>query len=109
VYAQLEQAGERRGIFNLVVGQDLPPANRDELLSYDMLPTLVELAGMHVLGERLGLGYSAVGASDEAPPEREREAEWSLAALKESPAYDELWDAADPVAQPQPAEATPVD
>jgi phosphoglycerol transferase len=114
VYAQLEEAGERRGIFNLVVGENLPPANRDELLSYDLLPTLVELAGMHVPGERLGLGYSAVGPSDVAPPEREREAEWSVAALKESPAYDELWDAAEPVvapagAQPEPVVAAPAD
>ena len=114
LYAQLEEAGDRRGIFNLVVGQDLPPANRDELLSYDMLPTLVELAGMHVPGERLGLGYAAVGPSDAAPPEATREAEWSVAALRESPAYDELWDAAAPEAppagaQPQAAEATPAD
>lgn len=90
VYAKLVQA-PRRGIFNLFLGEDLPPPNRDELMPFDLFPTLVELTGARVTGDRLALGYSAVGQA-EAVPRANRAAEWSLSALRGSSSYDRLWD-----------------
>ncbi len=95
VFGKLQQAGARRGIFNLFVGKNLPPPNTDELLPYDLLPTLLEVVGMRVEGDRLGLGYSAVGAPEAVPPEK-REAEWAVTGVRGSPIYDELWDPSEP-------------
>jgi phosphoglycerol transferase len=90
VWGQLEAAGERRSIFNLFVGKDLPPPNTTEFLPFDLFPTLLELAGIRVPGDRLALGYSAVGtreAQRPAAPDRD----WSLAVVRGSPRYDALW------------------
>lgn len=90
LYDKLEQAGARRGMFNLIVGEKLPRPNTDELLPVDMFPTLLELVGMEVQGDRLALGYSAVGAADVARPTGRAEG-WSPGALRGSPLYDALW------------------
>jgi phosphoglycerol transferase len=89
LYDKLVQA-PRRGIFNLFIGRDLPRPNTGELLPFDLFPTLVELAGIRVPGDRLGLGYSAVGEVEVARPAN-RAQEWSLAAVRGSARYDELW------------------
>ncbi len=91
VYDRLVRA-PRRGMFNLFVGDRLPPANGDELLPFDLFPTLVELAGLHVPGDRLGLGYSMVGEV-EAPRAANRAQEWSLDTVRGSARYDRLWSA----------------
>lgn len=80
-----------RGMFNLFVGDQLPPANTGELLPFDIFPTLVELAGLDIRGDRLGLGYSAVGEDPEAEGADERAEQWSLGALRGSSRYDALW------------------
>jgi phosphoglycerol transferase len=90
VYDKLMQVGPKRGIFNLFVGKDLPPPNKDELMPFDMYPTLLELAGIRVVGDRLGLGYSAVGHPEAEPPAN-RANDWSLSALRGSSRYDRLW------------------
>ncbi|HEY0825547.1 MAG TPA: sulfatase-like hydrolase/transferase [Ramlibacter sp.] len=89
LYDKLMQA-PRRGMFNLFVGERLPQPNTDEILPFDLFPTLVELAGIRVPGDRLGLGYSAVGDKDVERPANRAE-EWSLAAVRGSPQYDRLW------------------
>ena len=96
---QLE-ASPQRGIFNLVLGDDLPRPNAAEIMPFDWFPTLVELAGIDVAGDRLGLGYSAVGDAD-APPDSGRFREWSLAHVNGSKRYDQLWQpaASEPAAQ----------
>ena len=92
VHETLVQAGERRGMFNLVVGDGLPAPNTDQLMPFDFFPTLVELAGIQVEGDRLGLGYSAVGPADVRPPPQ-RAQQWSLSHVNGSRRYDELWSA----------------
>jgi len=92
VDAQLQQAGTTRRIFNLVVADPLPRATRQEVLPFDLYPTLVEMLGIQVDGHRLGLGYSAV-AEVQAPSLEEMVEENSLAALRGSSAYDALWEA----------------
>jgi phosphoglycerol transferase len=81
----------RRGMFNLFIGDQVRP-NTDEILPFDLFPTLVELTGVQVSGDRLGLGYSAVGDLEVARPGGRAE-EWSLAAVRGSPQYDLLWQA----------------
>lgn len=90
VVRKLEQAGDRRSIFNLFVGEGLPPPNTAEFLPFDLYPTLVELAGIRVPGDRLALGYSAVGTKEAQKP-AVRERDWSLAVVRGSPRYDALW------------------
>jgi len=86
---QLQHAS-RRGIFNLVVTE--PPAvpNTEAVVPFDFFPTLVQLAGVRVAGERLGLGYAALGRSEVRRP-REREP-IPLAALRGSAVYRSLWE-----------------
>lgn len=94
VYDRLVQA-PRRGMFNLFVGDQLPPANTDQLMPFDMFPTLLELAGIRVVGDRLALGYSAVGHVEAEPPSGRGE-DWSMAAVRGSARYDRLWSARTP-------------
>ena len=86
-YQRLVQRGPERSIFNLFLGDTLPPANTSELVPFDMFPTLVELAGIRVEGDRLGLGYSAVGTIEAPRP--------ALASrtrpIGVSASYDQLW------------------
>ncbi len=89
LWDKLENA-PRRGMFNLFVGENLPPPNTDEILPFDLFPTLVELAGLRVPGDRLGLGYSAVGEMDAARPAG-RAGQWSLSTVRGSARYDQLW------------------
>lgn len=95
----LEEAGPRRRIFNLIAGDKLPPANTDEIIAFDLFPTLLELTGTHVAGDRLALGYSAVGEQEAVRPAGWID-DWSLAALAGSSRYDALWraDVPEPVA-----------
>jgi phosphoglycerol transferase len=89
----------RRGMFNLFVGDHLPAASTRELLPFDLFPTLVELAGIDVNGDRLGLGYSAVGDVDTENAD-ERADDWSLGALRGSSRYDALWSSSSQVELP---------
>jgi phosphoglycerol transferase len=98
VYETLLRSG-RRGIFNLVAGENLPSANTGELMPFDWFPTLLELAGTRVAGDRLGLGYSAVGSAEAVPPP-DRAQEWSLARVNGSPRYDRLWMPQEPAPEP---------
>jgi phosphoglycerol transferase len=95
VYGKLQLAGPKRGIFNLFLGDDLPPPNRNEIMPFDLFPTLVELVGFRVQGDRLGLGYSAVGHAEAEPPPQRAE-QWSISALRGSARYDRLWNARNP-------------
>lgn len=91
LWDQLEKAGDSRRIFNLVLTESGPTPNTRELLPFDMFPTLLELVGLDAAGDRLGLGYSAVGAI-EVPRPADRipflaQTAWERA----SPAYNALW------------------
>ena len=91
LWTQLQQAGDRRRMFNLVVADPLPAKNREELLPFDIFPTLVQMLGFDLQGGRLGLGYSAVGTGG-LPPPKHRVENWSRLALRASASYDRLWE-----------------
>lgn len=90
VYDKLAQGGPYRGIFNLFIAKDLPAPNREELMPFDLFPTILEAVGVRVPGDRAGLGYSALGPA-EAVPADGRAQQWSLARLNGSTRYDRLW------------------
>lgn len=90
IYDRLQKAGDRRGMFNLFIGRDLPKANTAELLPFDLFPTLLELVGVRVNGDRLGLGYSAVGEPEAVRPQGWTE-RWSKVVVRSSARYDQLW------------------
>jgi phosphoglycerol transferase len=79
----------RRSIFNLVVAEPPIPLNRPDVVPFDWFPTLVELAGFQVEGDRLGLGYSAAYTADAARPMDRGEI--PLASLGGSTGYQRLW------------------
>ena len=82
VYDKLLQANPRR-IFNLVVTEWPLKLEQHHLLPFDFYPTLLELAGFDVAGDRLGLGFSALGEASRAPS--------TVPSLNGSAAYRKLW------------------
>ena len=89
VQATLQQDPDRK-LVNLFVGNGLPAAKRQELLSFDLYPSLLELAGIEVLGGRLGLGVSAWSdlPASEVPQGLET---LQLPILSASDTYMRLW------------------
>jgi len=92
LWDQLQQAGESRRIYNLVLAAGGPTPNTGELLHYDMFPTLLDLVGLDVAGDRLGLGYSAVGPIEVPRPADRVELLARTAWERASAGYDRLWE-----------------
>jgi phosphoglycerol transferase len=92
VYDALRQIRDRR-IFNRFISQDTPPArNTEDILPFDLFPTIVSFVGFSVPGERLGLGYSAFGPA-KVPRPKERLDDLVLPSLSGSDSYGRLWEA----------------
>lgn len=84
------QLEDKRRIFNLFIAQPQFRPSTQELIPFDMFPTLVELLGIDVDGGRLGLGFSGVADDlDEGPPQRVGMVD--VATLRGSAAYRRLW------------------
>lgn len=80
-----------RRVFNLFISEPTVRRNRDDLVSFDLFPTLVEFAGFDVSGGRLGLGYSALNAQQSASsPEGLQD--FMQPTLTFSATYRKLWD-----------------
>ena len=58
-----------RTIFNLIVSQDRIHQCSSEVIGFGWLPTMLKLSGFRVDGNRLGLGYGAIGHCHHAGPE----------------------------------------
>ncbi|UGQ47344.1 sulfatase-like hydrolase/transferase [Massilia endophytica] len=87
--ARLERQA-RRSIFNAFIAREAPRPNREQLLHFDLLPTILEFSGFEVPQGRLGLGYSGFGVhEDRPPPGRLRDMERDL--LNRSGEYLALW------------------
>ena len=80
-----------RRVFNLFISEPPAQRNRDDLVSFDLFPTLVEFAGFEVSGGRLGLGYSAFN-SQQAIASAERLQDFMQPTLTFSETYRKLWD-----------------
>lgn len=89
VSAKLE-AFKERYIFNSFISSKPVSKNREEILHFDMFPTILEFLGFHIEDGRLGLGYAAISKDSELPPPGEYE-EMSEDLLNESDKYLELW------------------
>ena len=91
VYDALRRIHDRR-IFNRFVSDAPPAMNTQDILPFDLFPTMLEFVGFTVPGERLGLGYSAFGPA-QVPRPKERLDDLVLPSLSGSASYSRLWDA----------------
>jgi phosphoglycerol transferase len=89
VYDKLRQGGERH-IFNRFFLPQPLSRNTAELFAFDVFPTLAEMLGLRVVGDRLGLGYSAVLEVEVPRPSNRLEA-LTFPTLSGSAAYGALW------------------
>lgn len=81
-----------RHIFNAFISDRPPRKNREDLLHFDLLPTILEFGGFDVVGDRMGLGYSAFNRPVQIPP-ADRFAEMEHSLMNRSEAYLTLWTA----------------
>ncbi|MCB1890415.1 MAG: sulfatase-like hydrolase/transferase [Rhodocyclaceae bacterium] len=89
-------AEPNRTVFNLLINGDRRLAkNTEDVTHFDMLPTVLDLIGLEVDGDRLGIGYSAIGRPA-APRPSDRLARLDDVLFNRSDAYLRLW-------EPEPA------
>ncbi|OWW20133.1 sulfatase-like hydrolase/transferase [Noviherbaspirillum denitrificans] len=79
-----------RHIFNTFIASTPPQKNRDDLVHFDLLPTILEFAGFDVVGDRMGLGYSAFNRQEQVPPQ-DRFETMQQSLMNRSEAYLGLW------------------
>lgn len=89
VYDKLEKVKERY-VFNALIAAKPAVKNREEVLHFDMFPTILEFMGFKVQGGKLGLGYTAISKQTDMPPENEFE-EMNEDLLNQSDEYLALW------------------
>jgi phosphoglycerol transferase len=80
---------KQRHIYNQFISRRPIQKNRDEVLHFDMYPTIIEFLGFEIIGGRLGLGYSAISNNVPAPSDSYEEMEENL--LNSSEQYLDLW------------------
>jgi phosphoglycerol transferase len=80
---------KQRHIYNQFISRKPIQKNRNEVLHFDMYPTIIEFLGFEVMGGRLGLGYSAISHHVQVPNDNYEEMEENL--LNNSEQYLELW------------------
>lgn len=85
----LEQASQR-AIFNRFIGDALPAKNRETIVHFDLMPTILDFIGLHIDGGQLGLGHTAIGPLPAAAP-ADRLAQLQAELPKRSRAYLALW------------------
>lgn len=93
---KLKRAPDRH-VFNAFFPAQAATMQRDEILHFDMYPTILEFIGIKVPDSRLGLGYSGLSvAADQLPANRLQEMQSAL--MNKSDTYLDLW---------RPAKANP--
>jgi phosphoglycerol transferase len=89
VHEALDKVQERH-IYNQFISLKKVTKTRDDVLHFDMYPTILEFIGFHVEGGKLGLGYTAITPNAPQPsPNQFTEMESDL--LNESETYIDLW------------------
>lgn len=89
VYKKLETIKERH-IFNRFISNEPISKNREDMVPFDMFPTILEFIGFHVQGGKLGLGYTAFSKDVSLPPASEYE-DMKENLLNKSDKYLDLW------------------
>jgi len=89
VYEKLESIKERH-IYNRLISARPVNKNRENILHFDMFPTILEFVGFQIQGGKLGLGYTAINQHSALPPANEFE-EMEEDLLNQSDDYLELW------------------
>ncbi len=79
-----------RHIFNAFISDRPPVKNREDLVHFDLLPTILEFDGFDVVGDRMGLGYSAFNVQEQIPP-ADRFGEMQHSLMNHSEGYQLLW------------------
>ena len=83
-------AVHQRHIYNQFISHKKITKTRDDVLEFDMFPTILEFIGFHVEGGKLGLGYTAITPNVVKPSPKELE-EMESDLLNESETYIDLW------------------
>ncbi|MEO7343533.1 MAG: sulfatase-like hydrolase/transferase, partial [Methylotenera sp.] len=89
VHQELDSAKERY-IFNRFISNKLITKNRENILHFDMFPTILEFIGFQIKGGKLGLGFSAISQNTALPPTTIYE-DMNEDLLNESEEYLNLW------------------
>lgn len=90
VYEPRLEPVKERYVYNRFISNQPHAKNREELVHFDMLPTILEFIGFSVEGGRLGLGYSAISKNMLLPPPDEYE-DMTENLLNQSEQYLQLW------------------
>ncbi len=89
VHKELDSAKERY-IYNRFISNKLITKNRENILHFDMFPTILEFIGFRVEGGKLGLGFSAISQNIDLPPASIYE-DMNEDLLNKSDEYLRLW------------------
>lgn len=90
VYEDKLEPTAMRYVYNRLISIQPHAKNRDAIVHFDMLPTILEFIGFEVEGGKLGLGYSALSNTMPLPPPGEYE-DMSENLLNQSERYLDLW------------------
>jgi len=79
-----------RHIFNLFVSNNIPHKRREDIVHFDLFPTILDFIGLHVQKSQMALGYSGFSATEPAGHSG-RLADMRRDLLHPSPLYYDLW------------------
>ena len=89
VHKKLNSA-KQRYIYNRFISNKLVTKNRENILHFDLFPTILEFIGFKIEGGKLGLGFSAIGKDSDLPPTSIYD-DMNKDLLNQSEKYLELW------------------
>lgn len=81
----------QRRVYNQFISMQKYEKNRDQILHFDMFPTILAFLGFQVEHNKLGLGFNALSHTGELPPANQFE-EMQEDLLNQSEQYLQLWD-----------------
>lgn len=91
VYDTLKSIPERY-VYNQLISDQAPTKTRDDVLHFDMFPTILAFIGFRIVDGKLGLGFNAIAKDPATPPEHELD-DMNTDLLNYSDEYLELWKA----------------
>lgn len=90
---------KERHVFNRFISAKPVTKNREDVLHFDMFPTILEFVGFKVEGGKLGLGFTAISKNTDLPPATEYE-DMNQDLLNQSDEYLDLWKQKEVTANP---------